>query len=91
MATVKLPILITGKDQSSRAFRSVQGNLRVTQSAVSGLTRLLAPLAAAFSVGALGSNLIRTNKEFQSLKASLITFTGSIDAADRQFKILTVY
>ncbi len=89
MATVKLPILITGKDQSSRAFRSVQGNLRVTQSAVSGLTRLLAPLAAAFSVGALGSNLIRTNKEFQSLKASLITFTGSIDAADRQFKILT--
>ena len=89
MATVKLPILITGKDQSSRAFRSVQGNLRVTQSAVSGLTRLLAPLAAAFSVGALGSNLIRTNKEFQSLKASLITFTGSIEAADRQFKILT--
>ena len=87
-ATVKLPILITGKDQSSRAFRQVQGNLKVTQNAISGVTRLLAPLAAAFSVGALGSNLIRTNKEFQSLQASLITFTGSVDQAKTTFDIL---
>ena len=87
-ATVKLPILITGKDQSSRAFRQVQGNLKLTQNAIGGVTRLLAPLAAAFSVGALGSNLIRTNKEFQSLQASLITFTGSVDQAKTTFDIL---
>lgn len=88
MASVKLPIIITGKDQSGKAFKSIKANLSTTSGAVSNLTKLVGVLGVSFSAGAIGNNLIRVNKEFQSLKASLITFTGSIDKADKSFKIL---
>ena len=88
MANTKIQFDITAKDRSRAALKQLQGNLDTTKSAVAGLTKLLAPLAAAFSVGVIGTNLVRTNREFQQLKASLQTFTGSIQNADRSFKIL---
>jgi len=88
MAQGRIQYEITAKDRSAAALKAVRGNLGQVQTAVGSLTRLLAPLAAAFSVGAIGSNLVRTNREFQSLKASLITFTGSVENADRAFNII---
>ena len=88
MAQGRIQYEITAKDRSAAALKAVRGNLGQVQTAVGSLTKLLAPLAAAFSVGAIGSNLVRTNREFQSLKASLITFTGSVENADRAFNII---
>lgn len=88
MAQGRIQYEITAKDRSAAALKSVRGNLGQVQGAVGRLTRLLAPLAAAFSVGAIGSNLVRTNREFQSLKASLTTFTGSVENADRAFNTI---
>jgi hypothetical protein len=88
MAQGRIQYEITAKDRSAAALKSVRGNLGQVQGAVGRLTKLLAPLAAAFSVGAIGSNLVRTNREFQSLKASLTTFTGSVENADRAFNTI---
>jgi hypothetical protein len=88
MAQGRIQYEITAKDRSAAALKAVRGNLGQVETAVGGLTRLLAPLAAAFSVGVIGANLVRTNREFQSLKASLITFTGSVENADRAFGII---
>ncbi len=88
MAQGRILYEIAAKDRSAAALKSVRGNLGKVSSAVGGLTKLLAPLAAAFSVGAIGSNLVRTNREFQSLRASLTTFTGSVENADRAFNII---
>lgn len=88
MVTNRLKFDITARDRSKQALRSVQNNLRVTQSAVARLTRVLAPLATIFSVAVLGRRLIETNKTFQQLQASLTTFTGSVENGQRAFTIL---
>lgn len=91
MAQGRIQYEITAKDRSAAALNKLKGNLGGVSTAVGSLTRLLAPLAVAFSAGALGSNLVRTNREFQSLKASLTTFTGSVESADRAFNILRTF
>jgi hypothetical protein len=88
MAQGRIQYEITAKDRSAAALKAVRGNIGQVENAVGGLNKLLAPLAAAFSVGVIGSNLVRTNREFQSLKASLVTFTGSVENADRAFGII---
>jgi len=88
MAKNRLHYDITARDKSKQALRSVQRGLGTTQSAVSRLTRVLAPLAAIFGAGVLGRRLIETNKNFQQLQASLTTFTGSAKNGARAFQIL---
>jgi len=65
----------------------MQSNLGKVESAFLNVAKVAGALGAVFA-GAFVRDLVSVNKEFQSLKASLITFTGSVENADGAFKIL---
>ena len=87
MATNRLETRLTARDETSRAFRTMQSNLGKVESAFLNVAKVAGALGAVFA-GAFVRDLVSVNKEFQSLKASLITFTGSVENADGAFKIL---
>jgi hypothetical protein len=87
MAQTRLETRLTARDETSRAFRTLQSNLNSVDAAFTRVAAVAAGLATVFE-GVFVRDLISVNKEFQSLKASLITFTGSVKNADGAFRIL---
>ena len=87
MAQTRLETRLTARDETSRAFRTLQSNLNSVDAAFTRVAAVAAGLATVFG-GIFVRDLISVNKEFQSLKASLITFTGSVENADGAFRIL---
>jgi hypothetical protein len=87
MATTRLETRLTARDETGRAFRTLNSSLSTATTAFTRVTAVAAGLGAVFS-GIFIRDLVSVNKEFQSLKASLITFTGSVENADGAFKIL---
>ena len=77
MAQTRLETRLTARDETSRAFRTLQSNLNSVDAAFTRVAAVAAGLATVFG-GVFVRDLISVNKEFQSLKASLITFTGSV-------------
>ena len=84
----RLNLRITGKNSSQQAFGSLRRSL-------DGIKRSLAAVTAGFAgfLGAAGlasavRGIVSTNREFQSLKATLETFTGSAERASGAFKVL---
>ena len=77
--------LLSAKDKTKTAFNSVKGNLRGIGSAVTGVQGKLLGLAGVGGFGLLISGVIETNKNFQKLKSSLKTVTGSTEAATAAF------
>ena len=71
-----LRIDIEAKNKASAEFKKLDTSLGKTTMGVGLLTRSLAPLAAVFGIAGLANGSINTNKVFQSLEASLITFMG---------------
>jgi len=80
---------IRATDKTKNAFRSVQGNVKRTKTAFASLARAVAPLVAAFGAAQMVRGLVGTNKEFQKLRATLVTFTGSAKNGEKAFKALT--
>ena len=58
------------------------------QRSMRGVTRVMGPLVAIFSVGAIAKGIFNTTREFQRLEAQLKTVTGSAANASRAFKNL---
>ena len=87
MATNRLETRLTARDETARAFRTLQSNLGRVETAFLNVAKVAGALGAVFA-GAFVRDLINVNKEFQSLKASLVTFTGSVESADGAFRIL---
>src|SRR6056300_524173 len=87
MATNRLETRLTARDETARAFRTLQSNLGRVETAFLNVAKVAGALGAVFA-GAFVRDLVNVNKEFQSLKASLVTFTGSVENADGAFKIL---
>ena len=87
MATNRLETRLTARDETARAFRTLQSNLGRVETAFLNVAKVAGALGAVFA-GAFVRDLVNVNKEFQSLKASLVTFTGSVESADGAFRIL---
>lgn len=87
MAQTRLETRLTARDETSRAFRTLRSNLNSVNAAFTRVAAVAAGLATVFG-GVFVRDLISVNREFQSLKASLITFTGSVENADGAFRIL---
>lgn len=87
MAQTRLETRLTARDETARAFRNLQSNLNSVDAAFTRVAAVAAGLATVFG-GIFVRDLISVNREFQSLKASLITFTGSVENADGAFRIL---
>lgn len=87
MAINRVETRLTAKDETARAFRTMQSSLGRVETAFVNVAKVAGALGAVFA-GAFVRDLVSVNKEFQSLKASLITFTGSVENADGAFKIL---
>lgn len=77
-------IRISALDNTRRAFESVKGNISSLKSKVLSVQGALAGLIG----GATIKSIVDANRSFQSLQASLVTFTGSTEAANAQFAIL---
>lgn len=87
MAQTRLETRLTARDETARAFRTLQSNLNSVDAAFTRVAAVASGLATVFG-GIFVRDLISVNREFQSLKASLITFTGSVENADGAFRIL---
>ena len=84
MAANDVNIRLRAKDETAGAFRSVKGSLGGLKSAVFSVQGAIAGIVGGVVVG----TIVNANKSFQSLQASLITFTGSAEAAAAQFEVL---
>ncbi len=87
MAQTRLETRLTARDETARAFRTLNSSLSTVDAAFTRVAAVAAGLGAVFG-GVFVRDLLNVNREFQSLKASLITFTGSIENADGAFRIL---
>ena len=87
MATQRLETRLTARDETQRAFRTLNSNLNTVNTAFVNVAKVAGALGAVFA-GVFIRDLVEVNKQFQSLKASLVTFTGSVENADGAFKIL---
>jgi hypothetical protein len=87
MAQTRLETRLTARDETARAFRTLNASLNTANAAFARVAAVAAGLGAVFG-GVFVRDLLNVNREFQSLKASLITFTGSIENADGAFRIL---
>jgi len=84
MAVNDVNIRLRAKDETAGAFKSVKTSLGGLRSAVFSVQGALASIGA----GLIVKNVVDANRSFQSLQASLITFTGSAEAAAQQFQVL---
>tara|TARA_R110000772_G_scaffold49971_2_gene115051 strand:+ start:272 stop:2137 length:1866 start_codon:yes stop_codon:yes gene_type:complete len=84
MAVNDVNIRLRAKDETANAFKSVKGSLGGLKNAVFSVQGAIAGIVG----GAVVGTIVNANKSFQSLQASLITFTGSADAAAAQFEVL---
>jgi len=86
-----LPITITAKNNTGTAFASLRSSLGKIKGAVFNVQTAIAGLAGATGFGLLVKSTVQTNREFQSLEASLKTFLGSAENASKAFEILQVF
>jgi len=84
MAANDVNIRIKAVDDTDKAFRSVKSSLGGLKNAVFSVQGAIAGLAGGFAL----RGIVEANRTFQNLQASLVTFTGSADAAAKQFQIL---
>jgi hypothetical protein len=77
-------IRISAIDQTRKAFESVKGSLSSLKDRVFSVQGAIAGIIG----GATVKSIVDANRSFQSLQASLITFTGSTEAANAQFAVL---
>jgi hypothetical protein len=77
-------IRIGAIDDTKRAFDSIRGNLAGLKDQVFSVKGAIAGIIT----GGVGASFLQANRSFQSLQASLITFTGSAEAANAQFAVL---
>jgi len=84
MAVNDVNIRLRAKDETAAAFSSVKTSLGGLRSAVFSVQGALASIGA----GLIAKGVVDANRSFQSLQASLITFTGSAEAAAQQFQVL---
>ena len=84
MAVNDVNIRIRAQDDTKGAFGSVKTSLGGLRSAIFSVQGALAGIAGSL----VAKTVIDANRSFQSLQASLITFTGSAEAANRQFAVL---
>ena len=84
MAANDVDIRIRAKDQTQGAFSNVKSSLNGLKNAVFSVQGALAGLAGGFAV----RSIVESNRSFQSLRASLITFTGSTEKATEVFGAL---
>lgn len=87
MATTRLETRLTATDQTGRAFRSLQTSLVSVDRAITNVAKVATGLGLVFG-GIFARDLLRVNKSFQSLQASLITFTGSVEKSKTVFGLL---
>ena len=88
MADPNLKIRIGAVDKTGQAFRSINIGLGRVKNAIFNVQNAVAALAGATGFGLLVKSTIETNREFQSLEASLSTFLGSTEKAEKAFDIL---
>ena len=84
MAVNDVNIRIRAQDDTKGAFGSVKSSLGGLRSSIFSVQTAIAGIAGSL----VAKTVIDANRSFQSLQASLITFTGSADAANRQFAVL---
>lgn len=84
MAVNDVNIRIRAQDDTKGAFGSVKSSLGGLRSSIFSVQTALAGIAGSL----VAKTVIDANRSFQSLQASLITFTGSAEAANRQFAVL---
>lgn len=84
MAVNDVNIRLRAKDETGAAFNKVKGSLGGLKNAVFSVQGAIAGIAG----GAVVGSIVQANRSFQSLQASLITFTGSAEAAAKQFEVL---
>jgi len=84
-STHETRFILTAKDKTKGAFSTVKGSLKGIAVGTAQLTGAIAGLAGAAGFGLLGRGLIDTNIQFQTMKSSLKTLTGSADEAGRTF------
>lgn len=87
MAQTTLETRLTAKDETARAFRSLKTSLGSIETAMVNVGKIAAGFTAIFGA-AFVADIVKVSSEFQSLKASLVTFTGSVENAEGAFKIL---
>ena len=86
--TQETHFLLSAKDQTKVAFKGMRTNLGSVGKAVTGVHAQLLSLAGIGGFGFLVKGLVETNKEFQTLKSSLKTVTGSTQEASIAFDLI---
>lgn len=85
MADLKLETLLTLKDRASKQLKGFKKNLQSTKSELQSFT---GGLAATFGGGVLLKNLFDVNRQFETLRATLNTFTSSEAETDVVFAFI---
>ena len=88
MANTDLKVRISAQDKTGTAFKGLRASLSKMRNAIFSVQTAVAGLAGATGFGLLVKSTIETNREFQSLEASLTTFLGSTEKAQGAFEIL---
>ena len=87
-STHKTRFVLSAEDKTKNALRSVKSNLLGVGRAATGVHSQILGLAGIGGFGFLVSGVIETNKQFQKLKSSLKTVTGSTKAAAQAFDLI---
>lgn len=84
---------ITAKDKTDKALASVKRNMKSADDAADSLKRTIGGLGAVTGLvaAALATGAARTTIEFEKLRASLTTVTGSAAAAEEAFDALKAF
>jgi len=88
LANKKMQIDIHAKDKTKAGVASADKSVKGLSATVGKLGTLLAGLGAGLALVKIARDFVAINREFQRLNASLITVTGSTDAANAAFKNL---
>ena len=88
MAQENLNIRIRAFDKTRAAFRTVNAGLGAIRKTVFNTKTAITGLAGAAGFGLLVKSTIETNRQFQSLEATLKTFLGSSERAAGAFDVL---
>lgn len=83
-----LNLVIFGRNRSQQAFRQVQRSLDGIKRTVNAVAASFAGFLSGVGLAQAVRGIVDTNREFQSLKATLETFTGSASRANGAFKVL---
>ena len=85
MATKKVNIDIIAKDKSKQALKNVQGNLDKVKSSAGKLKTALAAIGGALVV----REVLRVTAEFEDLRDSLKSVTGSAEGGAKAFEFIS--